>query len=108
MPSSPVKSETSSQQAEMPKSYGERLRNLVDRIERQRLKLLRAQHLETAARKLKQAMSNLARPSVIIRPSLMQSLDGQTFIAAYGSLHVQGDTPEEAFAAFDRAWLGLE
>lgn len=32
--------------------------------------------------------------------------DGKVYIAECGELAAEGDTPEEAYAAFDRLWIG--
>lgn len=47
------------------------------------------------------------RPSVLFRPKLVQ--DGNAWIAMYGDLPTgcvgTGASPQEAMAAFDKAWL---
>lgn len=69
--------------------------------------------LRDAARLLRGRMRNLARPSVILGAQLSPygcAVTGATlWQASYGGLIVSGDTPEDAFHAFDRAWnYGVE
>ena len=52
----------------------------------------------------------LCRPCVILQPELSERVDAVTYerqwVAEYYGVFATGDTPEEAYEAFDRAWQG--
>jgi hypothetical protein len=50
--------------------------------------------------------SNHLRPSLILKPSLLCSDDGDGWEATYGELVAYGDTPEIAYQKFDELWTG--
>ena len=50
--------------------------------------------------------ANHLRPSLILRPALMCSDDGNGWEAIYGELTAYGDTPEIAYQKFDELWMG--
>ncbi len=52
----------------------------------------------------KRQVENWLRPSVVLRPDL--SYDGDEFVARHGACVASGPTPELAYQAFDRAWIG--
>lgn len=48
------------------------------------------------------AAQEMARPSVLYRPSI--SIDGDQWCALYGGVAGFGDSPDAAMRAFDKAW----
>jgi hypothetical protein len=51
------------------------------------------------------------RPSYVLRPQLSRQYDSEGeefYMAEFDCLFVCGPTPEAAYQAFDKAWLGQE
>ena len=66
--------------------------------------------LLSAARLIHIRHKNLARPSVVLNAQLSSYCDvyGHEFWqASYGELITTGETPEDAFHEFDKAWEGI-
>lgn len=73
------------------------------------LQLQTATHLRDAARLQAHKARQQARPCMLLRPPLTSKAidnDELIFTAEYGPIYATGDTPEEAYEAFDRAWIG--
>ena len=64
-----------------------------------------------AARCLHTRQRNLCRPSVVMQARLSSygDIHGNTYWqASYGELFASGDTPDDAFTEFDKAWEGRD
>lgn len=62
-----------------------------------------AGYLLQAARRRLQRETNLCRPSVMLRAAVQIGEGGQ-YTASYSGVFACGDSPEEAYEAFDQLW----
>ncbi len=47
----------------------------------------------------------MIRPCMLLKPAILQF--GDQWVAEYGEVSTSGNTPEEAYLAFDNLWKGI-